>query len=162
MREVIAARVRRTKFAAALVLAVALSHTAGAETIVVTMDQAMLARVPARTATLIVGNPLIADVSSIQAGGFTVITGKSYGVTNVIALDSNGFRIYEKQVRVQGPAEDVVVYRGNTRESYICKPNCERRITLGDAPEFFEPTLNQSAARSGRAMSSQAPGAGAR
>jgi Pilus formation protein N terminal region len=161
MREVIAARVRRTKLAAALVVAVALSDAAGAETIVVTMDQAKLARVPPRTATLVVGNPLIADVS-VQTGGFMVITGKGYGVTNVIALDTNGLRLYEKQVRVQGPAEDVVVYRGNTRESYICKPNCERRITLGDAPEFFDPTLNQSAARNGRAMSSQSSAPGGR
>ncbi len=161
MREVIAARVRRTKFAAALVVPIALSGAAGAETIVVTMDQAKLSPVPARAATLVVGNPLIADVS-VQAGGVMVITGKGYGVTNVIALDSNGVRIYEKQVRVQGPADDVVVYRGNTRESYICKPNCERRITLGDAPDFFDATLSQSAARSGRAMSSQGAGPGAR
>ena len=86
MREVIAARVRRTKFAATLVVAVALSGVAGvagAETIVVTMDQAKLSRVPSRTATLVVGNPLIADVS-VQTGGVMVITGKGYGVTNVI------------------------------------------------------------------------------
>ena len=24
------------------------------------------------------------------------------------------------------------------RESYICEPNCERRITLGDTPDYFE------------------------
>ena len=70
-------------------LAVAVSSAAGAQTIVVTMDQAKLARVPPRTATLVVGNPLIADVS-VQAGGAMVITGKSYGLTNLIALDSSG------------------------------------------------------------------------
>jgi hypothetical protein len=161
MREVITTRVRRTKFAATLVMAVALSGPAGAETIVVTMDQAKLSPVPVRTSTLVVGNPLIADVS-VQTGGFMVITGKGYGITNVIALDSNGLKIYEKQVRVQGPMDDVVVYRGTARESYICKPNCERRITLGDSPEFFEPTINQTAARNGRAMSSQSPAPGAR
>ena len=101
------------------------------------MDQAKLARVPPRTATLVVGNPLIADVS-VQAGGAMVITGKGYGVTNLIALDPNGRKIYEKLVRVQGPAENVVVYRGTTRESYICEPNCERRITLGDTPDYFD------------------------
>jgi hypothetical protein len=125
------------------------------------MDQAKLERVPPRTATLVIGNPLIADVT-VQAGGAMVITGKGYGVTNVIALDSYGQRIYERLVRVQGPAENVVVYRGATRESYICEPNCERRITLGDTPDFFDATLGQTTARNGRAMSGQAPPPGGR
>jgi hypothetical protein len=166
MGDVIAARVHRTaQFAAVLAapvfLAVAVSCAARAETIVVTMDQAKLARVPPRTATLVVGNPLIADVS-VQAGGTMVITGKGYGVTNLIALDPNGGKIYEKLVRVRGPAENVVVYRGMTRESYICEPNCERRITIGDTPDYFDTNINQTSGRSGRAMSGQAPPAGAR
>jgi hypothetical protein len=160
MRELIAGRVRRTaQFAAMLVVSV--SSTAGAETMIVTLDQAKLARIPPRTATLVVGNPLIADVS-VQAGGAMVITGKGYGITNVIALDATGGKIYEQLVRVRGPAENVVVYRGTTRESYICEPNCERRITLGDTPEYFDANLNQASARSGRAMSGQALAPGAR
>ncbi len=135
MRGFIAARVRRTAQFAAL-LVVAASSAAGAQTIVVTMDQAKLARVPPRTATLVVGNPLIADVS-VQAGGAMVITGKGYGVTNLIALDSYGHENLRELVRVQGPAENVVVYRGASRESYICEPNCERRITLGDTPDYL-------------------------
>jgi hypothetical protein len=166
MGDVIAARVHRTaQFAAVLAapvfLAVAVSCAARAETIVVTMDQAKLARVPPRTATLVVGNPLIADVS-VQAGGTMVITGKGYGVTNLIALDPNGGKIYEKLVRVRGPAENVVVYRGMTRESYSCAPNCERRITLGDSPEYFETTLTQTAVRNNRALTGQAPPPGSR
>jgi Pilus formation protein N terminal region len=160
MREFIAAWVGRTARSAAL-LAVAVSSAANAETIVVTMDQARLARVPPRTATLVVGNPLIADVT-VQAGGAMVITGKGYGVTNVIALDSYGQKIYEKLVRVQGPAETVVVYRGMTRESYICEPNCERRITLGDTPDYFDANINQTSIRNNRAMSGSAPPPGTR
>jgi hypothetical protein len=161
MPEVIATRVRRTAQFAALLVAVAVSSAASAETVLVTIDQAKLTRLPPRTATLVVGNPLIADVS-VQSGGAMVITGKGYGVTNVIALDANGRRIYEQLVRVQGPAENVIVYRGVTRESYICEPNCERRITLGDTPEYFDSNLNQASARSGRAMSGQAPAPGTR
>lgn len=160
MREFIAAWVGRTARSAAL-LAVAVSSAAGAETIVVTMDQARLARVPPRTATLVVGNPLIADVT-VQTGGAMVITGKGYGVTNVIALDSYGQKIYEKLVRVQGPAETVVVYRGMTRESYVCEPNCERRITLGDTPDYFDANINQTSIRNNRAMSGAAPPPGTR
>jgi Flp pilus assembly secretin CpaC len=159
MRGFIAARVRRTAQFATLLVAV--SSAAGAETIIVTMDQAKLARVPPRTATLVIGNPLIADVT-VQAGGAMVITGKGYGVTNLIALDSSGRQLFDKLVRVQGPAENVVVYRGASRESYICEPNCERRITLGDTPDYFEANISQTTARNNRAMSGQAPPPGGR
>jgi Flp pilus assembly secretin CpaC len=159
MRGFIAARVRRTAQFATLLVAV--SSAAGAETIIVTMDQAKLARVPPRTATLVIGNPLIADVT-VQAGGAMVVTGKGYGVTNLIALDSNGRQLFDKLVRVQGPAENVVVYRGASRESYICEPNCERRITLGDTADYFEANISQTTARNNRAMSGQAPPPGGR
>ena len=52
--------------------------------ILVFMDQARLVQLPERAANVVIGNPLIADVS-IQPGGLTVITGKSYGTTNFIA-----------------------------------------------------------------------------
>jgi Flp pilus assembly secretin CpaC len=43
--------------------------------VVVSLDQAKLLRLPDKTATIVVGNPLIAD-ASLQAGGQIVITGK--------------------------------------------------------------------------------------
>jgi Flp pilus assembly secretin CpaC len=41
----------------------------------VLLDKAAIAKVPDRTATIVVGNPLIADVS-IQADGTMAVTGK--------------------------------------------------------------------------------------
>jgi Flp pilus assembly secretin CpaC len=145
----------------AATLATSLTSAAAAEVINVVMDQAKIAPVPDRTATLVVGNPLIADVS-VQAGGVMVVTGKGYGVTNVIALDRGGKVLSDNLVRVKGPLENVVVYRGMTRESYACAPNCERRITLGDSPEYFESTLTQTAVRNNRALTGQAPPPGTR
>jgi hypothetical protein len=98
----------------------------------------------------------------VQAGGVMVVTGKGYGVTNVIALDRGGKVLSDKLVQVRGPLENVVVYRGMTRESYACAPNCERRITLGDSPEYFESTLTQTAVRNNRALTGQAPPPGTR
>ena len=98
----------------------------------VILDQAKLVKLPERVATIVIGNPLIAD-ATVQAGGLMVITGKGYGRTNLIALDRTGAVLMEKTVEVQGPrAGIVVVYRGVERESYSCTPDCERRITLGD------------------------------
>ena len=164
MRAVIAfsALIRRpVQIAAAIVVAMSLTSAGAAEVINVIMDQAKIAPVPDRTATLVVGNPLIADVS-VQAGGTMVLTGNGYGVTNVIALDHAGKVLSDKLVRVKGPLENVVVYRGTTRESYTCAPNCERRITLGDSAEYFETTLTQTAVRNNRALFGQAPPPGAR
>jgi hypothetical protein len=120
------------------------AHAAGGDVIRVFLDQARVIKLPGGTATLVVGNPLIADVS-VQAGGVLVVTGKSYGVTNLVALDRNGGLLMEHPIEVQGPREHVVtVYRGMERESYSCTPKCERRITLGDSAAYFTTTLTQT------------------
>lgn len=125
------------------------------EPISVHLDQAKVLRVPDRTATLVVGNPLIADVT-VQPGGIMVLTAKSYGVTNVVALDRNGVTLMEHPVQVLGPIDSVVVmYRGVERETYSCMPHCERRITLGDSAAYFAGILGQSGV-----MASQAQGSG--
>jgi Flp pilus assembly secretin CpaC len=122
----------------ALVLAFALMacgiglRSAAADTLTVVLDQAQVMTLPDRVGTIVVGNPLIADVS-LQAGGTLVVTGRGYGTTNIIALDRAGATLMTKSVLVVGPRDNVVVYRGVDRESYSCAPRCERRITLGDA-----------------------------
>ena len=155
MRAVIAfsALIRRpVQIAAAIVVAMSLTSAGAAEVINVIMDQAKIAPVPDRTATLVVGNPLIADVS-LQPGGLVVVTGKGYGLTNLIALDRAGAVLMEKSVEVQGPGGDlVVVYRGVERGTYSCTPDCERRITLGDGNAFFDAIINETGARNGMAQ----------
>ena len=118
----------------------------------VTLDQAKIVKLPERVATVVVGNPLIADIA-LQPGGQVVITGKGYGRTNIIALDRNGKVLMDRDVQVNGPSKDVVVmYRGINRETYSCAPQCERRITLGDEPKYFDSTLSQTSNRSGQAQ----------
>src|SRR5581483_12126025 len=112
--------------------------------ITVRLDEASVLKTPERTATLVVGNPLIADVT-VQPGGVVVVTGKGYGVTNLLALDRAGTVVMERTVTVQGPSDNVVVvYRGIERESYSCTPKCERRIMLGDSAPYFTTTLTQT------------------
>ncbi len=111
------------------------------EPVTVYLDQARILKLPERTTTLVVGNPLIAD-AVVQPGGVVVVTAKSYGVTNLVALDRAGTMLMEQSIQVVGPSGPViVVYRGIDRESYSCAPNCERRITLGDAPAFLAANL---------------------
>ena len=141
--------------AAAAFIGCAAVPSLGAD-ISVVLDRATLMKLPDQVGTVVVGNPLIADVS-IQPGGQLVVTGKGYGVTNLIALDRSGKVLLEKTVEVQGPKEDVlVVYRGVERESYSCTPNCEKRITLGDAQIYFDATLAQAGNRTNQAQSKDA------
>jgi len=145
--------VRRLALAIAATGTVCCAIPARAADINVVLDRATLVKLPDRVGTVVVGNPLIADVL-VQPGGQLVVTGKGYGVTNIIALDRAGNLLLEQTVEVQGPRQDVVVvYRGIERESYSCTPNCERRITLGDSPLYFDSTLTQTGSRSSQAQS---------
>jgi hypothetical protein len=111
--------------------------------VVVALDRAKILKLPERTATLVIGNPLIAD-AAVQPGGIAVITAKSYGATNLVALDRNGVTLLDTPVQVVGPVDKVVVmYRGIDRETYSCAPNCERRTTIGDTPAYFTANLQQ-------------------
>jgi hypothetical protein len=131
-----------------------LTALAPAADISVMLDEARLVKLPDRVATIVIGNPLIAD-ATVQAGGMMVITGKGYGSTNIIALDRTGAVLLERRIGVRGPAgsDVIVVYKGVDRESYSCTPECERRLTLGDGMAFFEAAATQIGARNALAQS---------
>ena len=122
----------------------------------IVLDQATIMRLPEKVSTIVVGNPLIADVA-VQSGGLVVVTGKGYGATNLIVLDRAGAVLMERQVVVRGASDQTVsVYRGTERETYSCTPNCERRITLGDTPAFFAAASGQADARNAQSTTAGA------
>ncbi|KWV44758.1 pilus assembly protein CpaC [Bradyrhizobium macuxiense] len=124
--------------------------------IAVNVDQAKLVKLPSGIATIVVGNPLIADVT-LQNGGVVVVTGKGYGATNFIALDRTGQVLVDRQIQVEGPTDQLVtVYRGIDRETYSCMPVCQRRVTLGDGESYFKATMGQAST-----LSNEATGSGA-
>ena len=129
------------------------------DTIAVNVDQAKLVRLPGKVATIVVGNPLIADVT-LQPGGMIVVTGKGYGATNFIALDRGGEILVDRQIQVEGPSDRLVtVYRGVDRESYSCLPICQRRVTLGDSDNYFNTTMGQAGSLSNTASGNGAAAA---
>ncbi|HEY3794273.1 MAG TPA: pilus assembly protein N-terminal domain-containing protein [Bradyrhizobium sp.] len=124
------------------------------KSIAVNVDQAKLVKLPPRVSTIVVGNPLIADVT-LQPGGLIVVTGKGYGATNFIAMDRAGEVLVDRVIQVEGPTDQLVtVYRGIERESYSCMPICQKRVTLGDGDHFFKAAMDQAGN-----LSSQASGA---
>lgn len=124
----------------------------------VNVDQAKLVRLPGRVATIVVGNPLIADVT-LQNGGVIVVTGKGYGATNFIAMDRGGEVLVDRLIQVEGPTDQLVtVYRGVERESYSCMPICQRRVTLGDGESYFKSAMDQAGSLSNQASAAGKPG----
>lgn len=103
-----------------------------------TIDEATLIRLDADAAQLIVGNPAIADVSA-QSPRLLVVTGKSYGATNLIALDSEGREIFNARLGVrEGDKRQVTLYKGTMRQSLHCAPDCQRMLSIGDDKTQFE------------------------
>jgi Flp pilus assembly secretin CpaC len=136
--------------------AVALAGTTD-DAVAVNVDQAKLVKLPERVATIVVGNPLIADVT-MQPGGIIIVTGKGYGATNFIAMNRAGEVLVDRVIQVEGPTDQVVtIYRGVDRESYSCMPICQRRVTLGDSENYFKSTIDQAGS-----LSNQATGAAAK
>jgi len=129
-----------------------------ADTVTINVDSAQVLKLPDRVATIVIGNPLIAD-AALQSGGILVITGKGYGSTNLLALDRSGRVVMDKTVQVLGASGNdlVVVYKGVERESYSCAPECKPRIMLGDSQGYFNNTLSQSGARTGQAQTAAPP-----
>jgi Flp pilus assembly secretin CpaC len=130
--------------------------SAQTDAVAVNVDQAKLVRLPGRVATIVIGNPLIADVT-LQPGGLVVVTGKGYGATNFIAMDRSGQVLVDRIIQVEGPTDQVVtIYRGVDRESSSCKPICQRRVTLGDGESYFKSAMDQAGTLSNQATGSAA------
>ncbi|MBN9320271.1 MAG: hypothetical protein BGN86_02335 [Caulobacterales bacterium 68-7] len=122
MRNIIAAA-----FALALpVLAVASPQPARAQaTLSVPIDQTVKVGFTGAARDVVVGNPAIADVTLLEAGG-AIVLGKQFGVTSVTAFDAGGRTVFSRQVLVtSGDDNRVTFYRGTARNTLVCGSSCE-------------------------------------
>jgi len=110
----------------------------------VNVNMARVLRISAPAATVIVGNPGIADVT-IQDPQTLILTGKSFGQTNLVVLDSFGEPIADTLVEVaQMQAGVMTVYQGQLRTTLACAPVCQPTVMLGDDNTFTTETLASS------------------
>lgn len=95
----------------------------------VEIDQAM--RIPLRAAagSVIVGNPLIADVTVVDSNTL-FITGKGYGITEIVAVDAIGRTVFQRQVVVSEGAGSgrVRVWRGGQPTEMACGSSCSPSV----------------------------------
>lgn len=126
---------------AALMVTAASAHAgAGIE---VTMNQAKIVRLARPADTIVVGNSSIAD-ASVQDASTIVLTGKGFGVTNLVVLDADGAPIVDEQVTViRHDASSVRIYRRSEVQTLSCTPYCESSYK-SDAERLSESELNRT------------------
>ena len=134
---------QRLLVAAAIVTASASQSVAASKVVQVLVDQATLIRLDRPASEIVVGNPSIADVA-VQSSKVLVVTGKSFGETNLIVMDADGKVVTNQQLIVQEPRTGfVTVYRGGARQTLHCAPYCTPPLVIGDTPDIFSAVAGQ-------------------
>lgn len=111
---------------------------ASAEDLVVQYDQARLLTLDQPAANVIVGNPSIADVT-LKSTKLLVVTGKTFGVTNLMILNDEDKVIYNTRVMVRADANKIVTLtRGSDKNTFACVPQCEPVLKVGDEQKFYQ------------------------
>lgn len=128
--------------------------------VTVMVDRAKVFRIQEPASTVIVGNPFIADVA-MHDSTTVVITGKSYGSTNLVILDENNEPIIDEVITVKAAGDGtVLVHRNSSRQSYSCAPECEPTLRLGDQAENFDNVAEQATKRNELALKAAGGGGG--
>lgn len=142
---------------------VVVAPAAAADDLIVRYDQSQLLRLPRPVAEIIIGNPSIADVT-VQGGNMLVVTGKTFGITNIIALDGERNVIQDQRVIVERDERRIVnLNRAGQRQSYSCTPTCSPTLVIGDDVDYFEKVLKSASGKtkfSDSGDAGSAPGGG--
>lgn len=129
--------------AALAAAALAIATPASAGSIEVIVDRAKVMRIARPADVVIIGNPAIAD-ATIQDSQTLIITGRSFGTTNLIILDVAGQPIAEETIVVSPQNDQVVtVYRRASRQTLSCTPECSPMLAVGDNQGDFDAVNSQ-------------------
>jgi hypothetical protein len=105
----------------------------------VVMDQVRVISFTHPVSTLFVGNPVIADATVIDPY-HAFILGKTYGVTNMVALNAQSQQISNQQITVANRSGgSVTLNKGAQQFSYACtNARCETNPLPGDNKAYFD------------------------
>jgi Flp pilus assembly secretin CpaC len=133
----------KTRPAVLAIFLASLALPAGAGTAIeVSMNQAKIVKIARPADTIVIGNPAIAD-AAVQDATTIVLTGKGFGVTNLVVLDAEGSPIVDEQVVVsRNDANSVRIYRRADVQTLSCTPYCESSFK-SEAERTSEAELSQ-------------------
>lgn len=121
------------------------------EPITVLTDHSKVLEMPRTPGTIIVGNPSIADVTVQDNKVF--LHARGYGSTNILVLDDQGNNLADYDVTVQtGGDNNVYVFKAGLSQAYVCSPDCEATLHIGDNVGFFNDTSKMQTKRVGIAL----------
>jgi Flp pilus assembly secretin CpaC len=107
----------------------ALPAAAEDEMLTVFMNQARVLKLDRPVSKVIVGNSDVADATVADAKTI-VLTGRSFGTTNLVILDTDGNAIVDERILVSiDEGNTVRVFRQTVRSVLSCTPNCEEHAT---------------------------------
>lgn len=122
---------------AAALLSAPISASAQDGALNVEIDRSARVQLRGAAASIIVGNPQIADVSMVDANTLFIV-GKGYGVTEVVAVDGVGRTLFQREIVVTGGSTGTVrVWRGAQATEMACGASCTPSIR---ASSFTAPT----------------------
>ena len=122
--------IRPLAAAALLIAALTAAGVAAAQSapLNIQIDRSQRVALRGAAGSVIVGNPAIADVTVVDANTL-FITGKGYGVTEVVAVDAIGRTVFQSQVVVTGGSTGSVrVWRGAQATEMACAASCAPSI----------------------------------
>jgi Flp pilus assembly secretin CpaC len=104
------------------------------------MNHARVLKLDRPVSKVIVGNSQVADVT-VADPKTIVLTGRSFGATNIVLLDADGNAIVDERVLVSVDEGNTVrVYKQTERTVLSCAPNCEANAaTSAAAPAAATP-----------------------
>lgn len=111
--------------ASAAVLLAPATGTAQTGSLNIEIDQAQRVQLRGPAGSVIVGNPAIADVTVVDSNTL-YITGKGYGVTEIVAVDTIGRTVFQSQIVVTAGTGSgrVRVWRGGQATEMACAASC--------------------------------------
>jgi Flp pilus assembly secretin CpaC len=91
----------------------------------VSMNHARVLKLDRPVSKVIIGNSKVADATVADAKTI-VLTGRSFGTTNLVLLDAEGNAIVDERILVSiDEGNTVRVFRQTARTVLSCTPNCE-------------------------------------
>lgn len=116
---------RRVPLLLAALLAALSAAPAAADDIRVYMNYARVLKLDRSVSKVIIGNPEIADVA-VSDPRTIVLTGRSFGSTNLVIFDQQGTALVDERVVVSRDGEGTLrVYRNTDPTTLTCTPTCE-------------------------------------
>ncbi|WP_245295048.1 pilus assembly protein N-terminal domain-containing protein [Pararhizobium antarcticum] len=104
---------------------VPVAASAAEEMMRVYMDHARVLKLDRPVSKVIIGNSAVADATVADARTI-VLTGRSFGTTNLVILDADGNAIVDERLLVSiDEGNTVRVFRQTNRSVLSCTPNCE-------------------------------------